>query len=137
MESQESSKLEDQLPEVHTNEQSCNLSSTVCLSIGCNAYELTKDCYTIGRGSVCDITIVGDRRLSRIHFSLLKLTPGRYWLVDGDPTGYQRSKNGIWINRQKVEGGRLLEDKDRIQAGSQTINYSIQIDTIAKLITLT
>ncbi|MEA4811544.1 MAG: FHA domain-containing protein [Anaerolineaceae bacterium] len=61
----------------------------------------------IGRGEDCDI-VINDRQVSR-HHTLLEFNNGLSQIED------LGSKNGTYVNGEKVIGFRLLHEKDEIQ----------------------
>lgn len=61
----------------------------------------------IGRDPGCDV-LVADRRVSRRHAEVVRVRDG-FVLRDCD------SKNGTFVNGERVQGERLLEDGDEIQ----------------------
>lgn len=70
---------------------------------------------TIGRGSWMDISLTWDDGASRLHTRLEPL--GDDWTVIDDGT----SRNGTFLNGQRVEGRRRLEDGDELLVGSTTL----------------
>jgi hypothetical protein len=69
-------------------------------------WTLTNDDVTIGRDDSSDI-VLPERQISRQHIRIFK-RDNSYWIED------LQSKNGTWINGQRVEGVRELFDGDEI-----------------------
>jgi pSer/pThr/pTyr-binding forkhead associated (FHA) protein len=66
---------------------------------------------TIGRGSWMDISLSWDEGASRLHARLEPL--GTDWTVVDDGT----SRNGTFLNGERVEGRRRLDDGDELVVG--------------------
>src|SRR5258706_16397722 len=64
------------------------------------------DAMVLGRGSECDL-VLPERQVSRQHIKI-KFLEGAYYLEDLE------SKNGTWVNGQKLTGEILLKDGDEI-----------------------
>ena len=72
----------------------------------------------IGRDAVCSFQII-DPRLSRTHLQVKCVaSEGRHYAVDF------KSKNGVWVNRIKIDREAPLSDGDIISIGDTTILYS-------------
>ncbi|WP_320669895.1 FHA domain-containing protein [Patulibacter defluvii] len=71
----------------------------------------------IGRAASCDVVLDGDGRLSRQHAELV--ATGDAWAVLDDGL----SRNGTWIDGQRVVGRRRLEDGDVLRLGSSTVVF--------------
>jgi len=67
----------------------------------------------IGRSSACDLE-VNEAEVSRSHCRVFKR--GEQYVVED-----LRSRNGTYVNGQRVEGARVLGFGDRIQVGRQTV----------------
>jgi pSer/pThr/pTyr-binding forkhead associated (FHA) protein len=72
---------------------------------------------TIGRGAECDVALHWDPEVSRVHAQLERVA-GEWALVDDG-----LSRNGSWINGERVLGRRRLRDGDRICVGEVTIDF--------------
>ena len=73
----------------------------------------------IGRDASCSIQI-SDRRLSRNHLQIrYDEEKDRHFAIDFD------SKNGVYVNGQRIEQETELQDRDVIKAGSTAFVYSI------------
>ena len=72
---------------------------------------------TIGRKHDRDVALTWDVRVSREHAFLEHL--GADWAVcdEGD------SRNGTWVNSERIQGRRLLRDGDTLRLGSTAIAY--------------
>ena len=70
---------------------------------------------TLGRRG--DVRIDWDDEVSRIHAALERL--GEEWLISDDGL----SRNGTWVNGERVTGRRRLRDGDVIAAGRTTIAF--------------
>lgn len=70
---------------------------------------------TIGRGSWMDISLSWDDAASRLHTRLESL--GDDWTVIDDGT----SRNGTFLNGQRIDGRRRLEDGDELLIGATTL----------------
>jgi pSer/pThr/pTyr-binding forkhead associated (FHA) protein len=70
---------------------------------------------TIGRGSWMDISINWDEAASRLHARLESL--GDDWTVVDDGT----SRNGTFLNEERVEGRKRLDDGDVLMIGSTAL----------------
>lgn len=62
----------------------------------------------IGRGQHCDLYIA-DRRISREHSRITRDEDGNYYVEDLE------SRNGTFVNGERVEGPRQLHEGDEIQ----------------------
>ena len=62
----------------------------------------------VGRDMDCDITI-SDRQVSRFHAKLEAITDRQVRIVDLD------SKNGTYVNGERIKGSYVLEDGDAIK----------------------
>lgn len=78
-------------------------------------YELSREEITVGRGRECHI-VLHDDCVSRVHAQLIR-HQGTYLLED------LKSKNGTFVNGQRVVGPRRLEDDDRIQISGTVFAY--------------
>jgi DNA-binding CsgD family transcriptional regulator len=74
---------------------------------------------TIGRQSTNDVPMPWDSVVSRVHATLERV--GKEWtLVDGGG-----SRNGSFVNGERVHGPRLLKDGDLIRVGVTTMAYVV------------
>ena len=72
--------------------------------------ELTGEPLTIGRSREADIPLLDDK-VSRAHCGI-RLSDGEFYLKD------LKSRNGVFVNGQRVEDTAKLKVGDRIQVGS-------------------
>lgn len=70
----------------------------------------------VGRAKENDL-VIANLGLSRVHASLERDISGQVRVVD------QNSTNGTFVNRQRVEGFRLLRDGDHVQFGSAEFRF--------------
>jgi pSer/pThr/pTyr-binding forkhead associated (FHA) protein len=69
---------------------------------------------TIGRGPSNDVALGWDTEVSRLHAELERLA-GEWTVVDDG-----LSRNGTWLNGQRIQGRQRLRDGDVVQIG-QTV----------------
>ena len=74
---------------------------------------------TIGRGPSNDIALGWDTEVSRLHAELERLG-GEWTLVDDG-----LSRNGTWLNGQRVAGRQRLRDGDVLQVGQTLIAFRV------------
>src|SRR3954454_5229743 len=67
---------------------------------------------TIGRGETTDVWLEWDREASRLHAALERF--GADWTVVDDGL----SRNGTYVNGERVRGRRRLGDGDVVRCGS-------------------
>jgi hypothetical protein len=72
---------------------------------------------TIGRDPAADIPLAWDAEVSRTHALLEQV--GRGWTVVDDGL----SRNGSFVNGERVIGRRRLRDKDRLVLGATAVTY--------------
>lgn len=68
---------------------------------------LEKEVTTLGRDDTCDI-VIPMRQISRQHIIFRRVTPTEYMLEDLE------SKNGTWLNGNRIQGSYYLSDGDEI-----------------------
>jgi FHA domain len=73
---------------------------------------------TLGRRAQTDLTIVWDPQVSGLHAELHWL--GGEWAIVDDGL----SRNGTYLNGQRVNGRQRLRDGDRIRVGRTTLVYN-------------
>ena len=71
---------------------------------------LEGDRYTIGKSSDADVVIADDPAVSRRH-AIIAQHDGTWYVGD------LQSRNGTWLNRERVVEERALQDRDRLQVG--------------------
>jgi pSer/pThr/pTyr-binding forkhead associated (FHA) protein len=72
---------------------------------------------TIGRGSACDIRLPWDESVSRLHAQLDPVGPDWMLIDDG------LSRNGTFLNGERLSGRRRLVDGDTFVLGSTSFAY--------------
>jgi predicted component of type VI protein secretion system len=72
---------------------------------------------TIGRGSGCDVRLAWDERVSRVH-AALDLVGDDWALVDDG-----LSRNGTFLNGDRLNGRRRLQDGDTFVLGSTSFRF--------------
>ncbi len=76
-----------------------------------------KSSVTIGRGSGCDVRLAWDERVSRVH-AALELVGSDWTLVDDG-----LSRNGTFLNGERLNGRRRLRDGDTFVLGSTSFRF--------------
>ena len=79
--------------------------------------ELAPGTLTVGRGADCDVALGWDREVSRLH-AQLEAAGGRWVLIDDG-----LSRNGSFVNGERVVGRRTLRDGDRLVFGETPVVY--------------
>jgi len=72
---------------------------------------------TIGRGDGCDLHLYWDHEVSRLHAQLERI--GSDWVLIDDGL----SRNGTYINGERLQARHRLRDGDVILTGSTTISF--------------
>src|SRR5690242_14847015 len=72
---------------------------------------------TLGRGSACDVQLGWDERVSRVH-AALDLVGSDWTLVDDG-----LSRNGTFLNGERLNGRRRLRDGDTFVLGSTSFRF--------------
>jgi FHA domain len=72
---------------------------------------------TIGRDAACSVPLAWDARVSRLHAELHEV--GGQWVVADDGL----SRNGTFLNGERVAGRRRLADGDLIEAGGTALAF--------------
>lgn len=72
---------------------------------------------TLGRGEGCDLRLDLDPEVSRLHAELESL--GDDWVISDDGL----SRNGSFVNGDRVMGRRRLRDGDAIRCGSTVLRF--------------
>ena len=80
-------------------------------------HELAPGTLTVGRSADCDLSLGWDREVSRLH-AQLEATGGHWVLVDDG-----LSRNGSFVNGERVVGRRVLRDGDRLVFGDTAVIY--------------
>jgi pSer/pThr/pTyr-binding forkhead associated (FHA) protein len=80
----------------------------------------------VGRGASADVELDWDGDVSRVH-SELELV-GDQWTITDDGL----SRNGTFLNGERVRGRRRLADADRLRFGKTTVTYRAPAPPAAK-----
>jgi pSer/pThr/pTyr-binding forkhead associated (FHA) protein len=72
---------------------------------------------TIGRGEGCDLSFYWDHEVSRLHAQLERI--GSDWVLIDDGL----SRNGTYVNGERLQGRHRLRDGDVILTGATTISF--------------
>jgi pSer/pThr/pTyr-binding forkhead associated (FHA) protein len=72
---------------------------------------------TIGRSSGCDVRLAWDERVSRVH-AALELVGSDWTLVDDG-----LSRNGTFLNGERLNGRRRLRDGDALVLGTTSFTF--------------
>ena len=72
---------------------------------------------TLGRSASADVTLAWDDRVSRVHAALERV--GSAWAIVDDGL----SRNGTWVNGERVVGRRVLRDGDAIRLGDTVVAF--------------
>src|SRR5687767_14935968 len=71
--------------------------------------------FVVGRSVDSDVPIPWDDRVSRTHAQMVRV--GTRWYVEDDGL----SRNGTWVNEERVTSRRLLRDGDVLRAGHTAV----------------
>jgi NAD-specific glutamate dehydrogenase/predicted ATPase/pSer/pThr/pTyr-binding forkhead associated (FHA) protein len=77
---------------------------------------LEHDRYVIGKSSDADVVVESDPTVSRRHATLTE-RDGTWYVAD------LQSRNGTWVNRERVVDERALQDRDRLQVGKTSLIF--------------
>jgi pSer/pThr/pTyr-binding forkhead associated (FHA) protein len=77
---------------------------------------------TIGRRDDNAVALPWDGEVSRLHAQLE--SPGRDWVVVDDGL----SRNGTWVNGDRITGRRRLRDGDRLVVGETSLRFHTPTD---------
>jgi pSer/pThr/pTyr-binding forkhead associated (FHA) protein len=72
---------------------------------------------TIGRDEAADVALAWDARVSRTHATLERL--GSDWTIVDDGL----SRNGTWVNEERVAARRRLRDGDVVRVGGTSLAF--------------
>jgi len=75
------------------------------------------DHIVIGREVDCEVHL-NDKGVSRLHARIFRSTVGPLTLVDIG------SRNGTWLNGERIEAPQVLSDGDKIQVGAALLKFS-------------
>jgi pSer/pThr/pTyr-binding forkhead associated (FHA) protein len=76
-----------------------------------------RDELTVGRADECTVRIEGDREVSRLHALLVRR--GGAWTVEDSGL----SRNGTFLNGERLCGRRVLRNRDVVHAGTTDIDF--------------
>lgn len=79
------------------------------------AYRL-KPIFTVGRSSRCDL-VIKNHRISRHHAEIRSIGSGQYCVLDVG------SRNGTFVNGERVAGSRVLSSGDELVFGDLTLTF--------------
>jgi hypothetical protein len=108
-------------------------SATLFLRDGTGALQLVNldgDRAVLGRAPGSDLQIAWDPRVSGVHAFLERR--GSQWILEDDGM----SRNGTFVNGERVRGQRTLRDGDVIQLGDTLIGYRDPTPTVAATLTV-
>jgi hypothetical protein len=77
----------------------------------------TWDRVTVGRGLGGDVVLSWDEDVSRVHAELQRM--GGEWVVVDDGL----SRNGTFLNGERIEGRRMLRHGDEMRFGKTTVQF--------------
>ncbi|MEA2136151.1 MAG: hypothetical protein QOC68_4060 [Solirubrobacteraceae bacterium] len=79
---------------------------------------------SIGRQDACDVALPGDPSVSRVHAVLERI--GDEWTLVDDGS----SRNGSFVNGERVHGRRRLRDGDLVRVGETQIAFRSMRDRV-------
>jgi DNA-binding CsgD family transcriptional regulator len=71
----------------------------------------------IGRGPACDVALTWDEEVSRVHAQLERV--GDDWILVDDGL----SRNGTWLNGERLTGRRRMHHGDVVRVGATEIAF--------------
>ena len=74
---------------------------------------------SIGRGHAMDIVMDGDASISKLH-ALLETVSGEWLMIDAG-----LSRNGTFVNGERMIGQRRLRDGDRVRIGRTELTFRL------------
>lgn len=77
----------------------------------------TREPVSVGRGPSCDVSLSWDEKVSRVHAQLERI--GDDWTISDDGL----SRNGTFVNGDRLTRRRRLFDGDLVRVGSTEIAY--------------
>ena len=80
---------------------------------------------TIGRAAECDIAMPWDAQVSRVHAELVSV--GRDWAIDDGGL----SRNGTYVNGQRIAERRRLRDGDTLRFGATAMVFRRPSDAMS------
>ena len=72
---------------------------------------------TLGREEACDFSFADDHEVSRLHCELERV--GGHWVL----ADHGLSRNGTFLNGERLHGERALHDGDTIRLGTTSLTY--------------
>jgi predicted component of type VI protein secretion system len=72
---------------------------------------------TLGRDQACDLPFEGDHEVSRLHCEVERV--GGHWVL----ADHGLSRNGTFLNGERLQGERALHDGDTVRIGSTYLTY--------------
>lgn len=81
------------------------------------ALDSARDYLTVGRDETCDLCVDWDDKVSRLHARLER--SGGFWTVYDDGL----SRNGTFLNGERVHGQRVLNNGDQLRFGTTEIRF--------------
>jgi pSer/pThr/pTyr-binding forkhead associated (FHA) protein len=78
---------------------------------------------TIGRRAECDVPVLADGQVSRLHAELVLI--GQDWVITDDGL----STNGTWVGERRITGRYRLRDGDLIRVGNTLIAFCAPLET--------
>jgi hypothetical protein len=72
---------------------------------------------TVGRDAGCDLVLAGDEEVSRLHAELELV--GSHWVL----ADHGLSRNGTFLNGERLLGERPLRDGDTIRFGATQVRF--------------
>jgi hypothetical protein len=72
----------------------------------------------VGRAEECEVALSFDRRVSRAHAELVR-AGGEWWVADEG-----MSRNGTWVNGERVTARRRLVGGDVIRVGEVSLHFA-------------
>jgi pSer/pThr/pTyr-binding forkhead associated (FHA) protein len=88
------------------------------------------DYVSIGRDTRCDVCLDWDDKVSRLHARLER--SGVLWTVYDDGL----SRNGTFLNGERVQGHRVLDDRDELRVGTTEISFRDTTPKRSRTVTL-
>lgn len=84
---------------------------------------------TVGRSTQADVSLADDAEVSRLHAALEWIAPA--WTIVDDGL----SRNGTYVNGQRLAGRRRLHRGDKIRVGGTTLTFD-ELGTSADEVTM-
>jgi pSer/pThr/pTyr-binding forkhead associated (FHA) protein len=72
---------------------------------------------TLGRDAACDLALAHDEEVSRLHAELESV--GSHWVL----ADHGLSRNGTFLNGERLHGEKALHDGDSVRVGSTQIVF--------------